>query len=146
MEATQKLDLKWSSPRHRGKTSGARRYWDRYLLVRIYSHIHRQNLPSETSTDVDVIEIDTEWSREAFAEEILATADRDGLQNAIEKIVQNFPWQSDDNAMLWIAYLKDIQTKGDSVNAFVMDTFRTVDWYRILQEGQMHEVVVSGHG
>ncbi|EJD36739.1 hypothetical protein AURDEDRAFT_129872 [Auricularia subglabra TFB-10046 SS5] len=57
--------------------------------------------------------------------------------------VAAFPKITLENAKLWLSYIKDVRSRGEVFDSFIMDSFRQLDWVTILREGAGAELAIS---
>ncbi|KZV91969.1 hypothetical protein EXIGLDRAFT_769469 [Exidia glandulosa HHB12029] len=80
------------------------------------------------------------WSRDEFARRVLDLSDR-SEDEALAYVMNSFPSAGLGRAKLWLIYMKDTNTKGAPFNAFIMDSFRQVDWYQVILSDAAPELV-----
>ncbi|EJD51584.1 hypothetical protein AURDEDRAFT_159321 [Auricularia subglabra TFB-10046 SS5] len=76
----------------------------------------------------------TYWARDSFMRHVLGLCEGPSPEDlALQAIVNSFPRISPQDAKLWLAYMKDCAAAHVVPIPFIMDTFRTVSWCKILQ-------------
>ncbi|KZW01694.1 hypothetical protein EXIGLDRAFT_760602 [Exidia glandulosa HHB12029] len=80
------------------------------------------------------------WSRNEFARHVLNLSEQSN-DEALAYIMNSFPPICPGRAKLWLAYLKDASARGVQFDAYIMDTFRQIDWCRIVLSDVAAELV-----
>ncbi|EJD41640.1 hypothetical protein AURDEDRAFT_126956 [Auricularia subglabra TFB-10046 SS5] len=74
------------------------------------------------------------WSRTEFMRQILHLCEPPSADEpALEAIGTAFPRVNSDDARLWLLYMKDCSSRGIRPSDFIMDSFRTVSWYKTIR-------------
>ncbi|EJD33375.1 hypothetical protein AURDEDRAFT_177542 [Auricularia subglabra TFB-10046 SS5] len=78
-----------------------------------------------------IIKMTGPWSREAFARKIVEEACLFGDDYSLATIMNDFPRVGVDDARLWLAYMKDLDSRGGPCDYAIMDSFRSVPWTKL---------------
>ncbi|EJD41643.1 hypothetical protein AURDEDRAFT_169302 [Auricularia subglabra TFB-10046 SS5] len=99
-----------------------------------------QAQPSQDSVSRDVPvstgppqEHDYDWGRDSFMHHIVSISNTlHGNLAALREIVSIFPQVQHNDALLWLAYMKNCCEYGIPARPFVMDHFRNISWFEQL--------------